>query len=219
MKSIYHMHIPKTGGRYLDSAVMSFLNYDCQLNSIDPRYALKTSHQGWKPVDEETFIFTTVRNPVERTISHYMFFNPSLWTQDISEVKYGLFKYLENPSNQFILDYQTKYICSTIHDMEVQLNNGFVYNLDLLDERLSRINIIAKTSEISDNFCTYVYRQSCDWLGIEGHQKDIISIRKRDDIFINDRSQEVIDSLTQEEAEFIQSINQLDMNLYNSIGV
>jgi hypothetical protein len=154
MKKVYHLHIPKTGGRFLSESTISFLNYDCQLNGVDPRYSLVTNHGGWTDVDDDTYIYTTFRNPVHRAISHYVFYRPYLETENTLKVKDQIFDFLCKPENEYMNDYQTKFITTTENKVEELLDTDFNYDMSKLDERLNRINFIVKSEDLSYYYVT-----------------------------------------------------------------
>jgi hypothetical protein len=216
MKNIYHLHIPKSGGRYLADATIPFLNYDCQLAGIDPRYSLNTGHNGWSGINEDTYIYTSIRNPIHRTISHYMFYRPYLEVDDIEKTKEQIFESLFRPENEYINNYQSKFISAT--SLDLQEGVFFEYDFSLLNERLKRINFIVKADDLSNSYATEIYKQSCEWLNITPNQTEIVYKEETQSLFKNGISKQIIDSLTDEEKNIILSVNNKDWEIYNDIS-
>jgi hypothetical protein len=215
MKKVYHLHIPKTGGRYLADATIPFLNYDCQIAGIDPRYSLNTSHGGWSEVDQDTYIYTSIRNPIDRTISHYVYYRPYLISETIEETKEKILESLFKPENEYINNYQSKFLSSTAFNMREGID--FDYDFLLLNDRIERFNFIVKEDDLSDNYATEIYKQSCEWLNIIPSQTKIIYSEEQQNLFKNVTSKEIIDSLTNKEKNIILDFNEKDWEVYKNI--
>lgn len=64
----YQLHIPKTGGLFLNSFFSKNLKPTLEECNIETLIDL---HHGWKPVSDNTYIFTSFRDPVKRVVSHF----------------------------------------------------------------------------------------------------------------------------------------------------
>lgn len=218
MKKIYHFHIPKTGGRFIYTSTIHFLNYDCQLNNIDPRFVLRSQHSGWNNIDDDTYLYTTIRNPIERLVSHYVFYNVDIWHENPEDIKNQLLNKLKSSELDYLCNYQSKIICSEDTDLEEKTDNYFEYDFSKLDERINRINFKIKTNEISSLNVTKIYNDSCAWLGIEPFQKEPINISIKQNVFTNQKSKEVLQLLSQDDIDYLIEMNNVDWNLYNTFS-
>ena len=217
MKKILHFHIPKTGGRYLSQATIPFLNYDCKVAGIDSRYSLDTNHGGWNEVDNDTYVYTTFRNPINRTISHYLFYRPYLEIEDTVKVKDQILEDIHKTENEYLNNYQVKFLTNTEGKVEEVLDQEFNYDLSLLNERLNRLNFVSKIEDISEIHINRIYRESCDWLGIEPNYNKIVYPRSAQTTFMNLKSKEVLEILTEDEKDEILSLNFKDHEIYKNI--
>lgn len=217
MSSIYHFHIPKTAGRYIQNSLIFSLNIACKRNDINTRNTLITSHSGWGLVNEDQYVFTFIREPVRRTISHVMFYNPFFRQETIEETKQVVMDYLKSEETEFLHNYQSKFITSIDIDMENKFHKTFDYNLSLLEERLARFNKVIKSENINDQTLADIYNECCFKLGMSHEIVDKVPYSVPDTIYFNDISGQVLESLTEEEKLYIESLNEVDIRLYNSI--
>lgn len=223
MKNIYHYHIPKTAGRYITDSVILSLNYAFKKNNINTRNTLKSEHNGWSLVDEESFLFTFIRKPVDRTISHVLFYNPMLARDTTENVKINVLNYLEKDTSAFLDNYQTKFICSVDSDMENKFHESFEYDLLLKNERISRFNFLHKTDTITDITLSEIYNMCCDYMDLSHERSTKIPFKLSwpeelsEQYWSSEISKQIRESLSQSERSFIESKNELDMDLYESI--
>lgn len=214
MSRVYFLHIPKTGGKFVSDNLMSYLNRACKLNGLSTREALIDGHFGWSAVDDQTIIICAVRNPVPRTISHFLYYNTNNLTLSAPEIKTNLFSYLEE--NSYMSNYQSKFICSTTTEMERLLDSQEMdCGTEDLTERMARIDFLIKTDSVSNESMVALYNLSCDHLGISDSR--VLSLPT---LYIKSYTSEisaaVFDSLTASETQTLENMNFLDMNLYES---
>jgi hypothetical protein len=75
-KSFYHLHIPRTGGRYVKHNIINFLKpYMIEQNIKiinDVEISSLTAHACWdKEINDDTYIFSSFRNPITHVSSLY----------------------------------------------------------------------------------------------------------------------------------------------------
>jgi hypothetical protein len=213
VKNVYLMHIPKTGGQYFSDSLISALNEGCKNKNLNTRKILKDGHRGWSEVDQDSYIISIFRNPINRTISHYLYYNPPT-IQSMEEIKISLLKFVE--LNDFMHNYQSKFICSDQINYAENLNNQFfTYDLDKLSSRLNRINKKIKTNSISPKLCLSIYKECCDVLDIEP-VSNISFPDYRSPLYLSPLSKEMRQNLKKEEIDFLTDINKQDFELWES---
>lgn len=217
MKNVYHFHIPKTAGRYVQNSLIFSLNVACKRNDINTRGILNTAHSGWNLVDNDTYLFTFIRNPIERTISHVMFYHPYFRQDTVEDTKDIVMDYLYSENVEYLWNYQSKFITSTDLDMDSNFYKTFSYDLSLMDERLSRFNKIVKCNEIDDQKMVEIYNESCNHLGMTHEMSDNVPYNVPDSMYFNDISKEIYLSLTDSEREYLEYKNLHDTILYSKV--
>jgi hypothetical protein len=65
--NIYFLHIHKTGGHYILNNIINPVRDIFK----EQNKKILTGHLCWKPVKENTYVITSLRDPVKRTISHF----------------------------------------------------------------------------------------------------------------------------------------------------
>jgi len=79
--NIYHLHIPRTAGVFLRNSILKEIKSDScfvghgsilNLNNINS-YNFISGHFGTSPIINNQFVFSIIRNPVDRFISYYSY--------------------------------------------------------------------------------------------------------------------------------------------------
>ena len=214
MKKVYFLHIPKTGGKFVSDNLMTYLNRACKLSGVSSREVLVDGHLGWSVVDSATLIITAVRHPLPRTISHFMYYHPENLTLSIPEIKINLFSYLEE--NIYMNNYQAKFICSDTVEMERLLDSQEMdQGCRLLSERLERVNFLIKTESITNKTMKDLYNLSCDHLNIVDMKVESLPTLYVKS-YVSEASLAVFNSLTSVETQTLETVNLLDMSIYES---
>lgn len=214
MTPLYFLHIPKTAGFYVENTLMAALNEGCKRSNIDTRHNLIYGNQGWRPVQKDTYIFSIARNPINRTISHYVYFNPEVITFPAEELKPTMFRYIEQ--NEFLHNYQAKFIASQHEKMDEVLDSPQMdQGTELFNERAARINKLVKSENINPTTINDLYTEFCDVLGVtEPMQLTFPDYRVFEHISMLTRG--IRDSLTVSEVSYLTDINSLDFEFYEA---
>ena len=161
--SFYFLHIPKTDGRrFIDSIVIPLQNNNPQLNFIGGELGFhvrekSNPHQGWiESIDENTYIVSILRDPIERAVSSYVF----IMMQKIKAIE-GFSKYkkvvfskdqfikyiqeqedMHNLSSKMILHYLPSHKDRSLlfDDISIKLPES----KDTIMKRIKRINLLIR---------------------------------------------------------------------------
>lgn len=211
MNILYFCHIPKTAGYYVEETLFSALNETCKNNGLDTSVVLKYGHFGWKPVNEDTYIFTISRNPINRTVSHFVYYNPEITTLSIEEAKKHMLEFVEN--NSFMHNYQTKYLCSMTvenHSNDIFMDNG----TNGYKEKFDRVNKIVKSENINPEKLKDLYYYFCMTRGLGDPILNVRFPEYRIIENISGAARAIRDSLTMSEVKYLESINEKDFEFY-----
>ena len=220
---IYFYHIPKTSGRFLYVNLFLILEHELLLKGIDYGPILKGyGHRSFKNLDfSEILSITILRDPVQRTISHYLHILNAKLTDDTKKNKEIFINFLlENPYNE-IVNYQTKYI-SYSGDLElIDLYNNILpskitdFHFKNVKERISKINYIFNMNQQGEELIKYIRMQLCNYLNLK-ISKETENTKLCFQTTINPKSKYLYESLTNKEKIIIENIMDYDMNLYYS---
>ncbi len=257
MTTLYHLHIPKTGGSYIEnnlyqSGIKNILvNNDpikiytgtdnLNFDYIDP-YHIKTSsfvhgHFGIGPmlIMPEIKPFTTIRNPLNRVISHFaMSYFPiknslimdtfDSWVFDDSKdmmIKNNLQSmFLTNEMSKEFID-SNKDIKGSFEkeDMRTYWNSGFGINniqpnIDKVRQILSKMIILEKTENMDifmDKLYDYINKEfNCSLLYMKFPEPKI-------DRHSSGLSSFIRKNITKDQENKIKEMNELDFEIWNSI--
>lgn len=242
----YHLHIPKTGGTQLSSILndnlfpillknnISIFNY----NNYNKR---NKSHSGWKPVIHNQYIVSSFRDPVKRIISHFFWMLKLIEKNEIKITKENkhLFyfqpnvKDYKNPTKQefiywieknkdYLSDYQSKnffyrendYVVPTCLQGSSSALSIKEFNKNEAIKNILRTDLLIKTENIKiDNFKNILNKILNDF-----DLKNENKIMKININLSNSYNKSLIfyKSLSKEEVEYIESLNILDLEIYNT---
>lgn len=213
-------HIPKTGGRYFEANTLNIIKYDFIKNgiSIKDKFCKYKDHKSFKFIEENPFAITLLRNPVDRTISHYFYVSqgiqPSSGNIDID--KKNFFEYLEK-ENHPLHNFQAKSICNQKYEYFVIDNNvkDVTISPNLIKDRLNKIDILIKTEDINLNLCNNVVEYIYKYFDID-YKKELNNIELNAESFKNKRSLEFRQSLSRQEITKIEQYVKIDMEIYET---
>ncbi len=220
---IWFFHIPKTSGRFFYANTVRVLEQELVINGIQYGDILHGyGHLSFKPLDSKNILsFSTLREPVARTISHYQHIYFDLFDSkgDIEIEKKKFLDFLFDNPNKGIIDYQTKFISYNgdaymIHIDEHELKDK-VSNEDLLlaKQRIKSVNYLFKTEEMSHNVtkkCLAAMREHFSITDSEPYFETTVHN------IINPNSKKMYDYLTKKEKSMIENLMPNDMELYYS---
>ena len=220
IKPIYFFHIPKTGGRFFFSNSTNILKHEIILNKKDISLFHGEGHISFKPIDTiDSLSFSILREPVSRTISHYLHIYENKLSGDIKKDKHLLLDFLQNNPSDGIINYQSKYIAYSGDEYMVDIYNkglkDYLSNQDisLVKDRLSKVTYLFDMKNLShelvDKCRSIMYKN----LKMETEYPDV----KVDyPSIINKESKVLHDSLKLSEVAIIEGLLKLDMDLYHS---
>lgn len=224
MKPVHFFHIPKTSGRFFVVNSILILEHEFLIRGIDYGPLLKGfGHLSPKPLDtEDIMAFTFLREPVSRTVSHYLHILNNQLTDDIEYDKSKFIRFLhENPTDP-IIDYQTKYIIYSGNEEVIDIYSKDFYpenledaDLDFAKNRLSKVDFIFDVSQQGENLVrkvTDILYQHFNFVP----SSDVQNLNLQYPPIMNPQSKVLYDSLTSQEKSEIESLLVYDMNLYNS---
>jgi hypothetical protein len=165
------------------------------------------AHNYWQNFDNNTFIFTVIRNPFERTIAEYIYFSNydengirkhSLGRDEECPTysKESLFDWI---NNKHIVNYQSKIISGN--------------NIDKLNINFSRINLSIKAEQIKNNE-NYIRNKILLNFNIDYSFSHYPQDFEHAYNPIHNKVYEII-AENQEIKELINSLNKIDWQIYN----
>ena len=156
-----YFHIPKTGGRFLSANTIDIFKADLINRNITIVDKVgKSRHQSFYYLDNDPLSkpMVTLRNPVDRTISHYFYILGNKLTEDINQDKINFFNYINSDKCE-LNNYQSRFICSDIPKLDLLDSDlPIEINMDLIKLRLSKIFYLVKTEDVDKNLCKKILK-------------------------------------------------------------
>jgi hypothetical protein len=220
---IYFYHIPKTSGRFLYVNLFLILEHELLSRGIDYGDILKGyGHRSFKDLDSNQIVgITILREPIERTISHYLHLLNVQLSDDTKTDKEKFINFLlENPNHE-IINYQTKYISYSGNSESINLYDNLLsseitnFDLNIAKERVSKINYIFNMGQQGEELIKYMRLELCNHLNIT-LSTEVENTKLCFQTTVNPESKYLHESLTNTEKNIIQNIMNYDMNLYYS---
>jgi len=147
--SFYFFHIDKTIGKTMGVHMMDPLypvmeDHGIKAKSLNIDHK---SHNYWQDFEDNTYIYSTFRDPLERFISDFLYTTNYTkdgyrkWSggKDVSSPFANLESFKKWIKESAIFNYQSKILSSNTLDD------------DLIKERINRINLLIKTESLRDN--------------------------------------------------------------------
>lgn len=213
MSAINFVHVPKTGGRHLTTTVLSYLNLAVRSSDLDPRDKIKYTHDCWPELQNEDAVILTYRYPPRHLVSYFFYFNPWLVDENPENGKLLFLQAMSGSEGELLFNYQTKFICS----LGLVSNLNFEYDIDLLDERLSKVLMSVDGDNLSPEIVSSVYAESCNFLNIDSNTQTNIPIISVPE-FALQYSADVYALLTDDEIASLEQKSDLDMRLYETLN-
>ncbi len=211
----YFLHVPKTGGRFLKNTLIPYLSSNIKIIEGSDR------HGGWdKEIDDNTYIFSVIREPLEVACSLYAHIIASkadiLFKDSIAEIKIHLDK------DAFI-----SWISKSKQYHNIQSKNFLIggpvfdnlYNYSIfgkidektLDKRLNRINFLVDHKYLLNNL-NNVVEKICTDLNIEK-----VIIESDTTTYANIGSLSLYNSLTDSDKTKLSEFFDIDYKIYNKL--
>ena len=213
MSAINFVHVPKTGGRHLTTTVLSYLTLAVRSNDLDPKDKIKYMHDGWPELQDEDAVILTYRYPPRHLVSYFFYFSPWLVDGNPENGKLLFLQAMSGSEGELLFNYQTKFICS----LSLVSNLNFEYDIDLLDQRLSKVLMSVDGDTLSPEIVSSVYTESCNFLNIDSGTQTSIPIISVPEFAIQ-YSADVYALLTDNEISLLEQKSDLDMHLYRTLN-
>lgn len=197
--------------------IFPFIEQIIQVNNLNKnRFTFESSHRGIYPLDlyKNCYSFSLMRNPVERTISHFLFFNKNDESKINKKTKNIFLDWLEN--NEFIRNYQSKYFL--IHDKNIYENINEVKLKTIKKEdvvqNIKKIQKLYKTENIDNKMIQEIFKLTIGHCELSQYYKvrPIVSIPSQK----NYKSSELFKIISKKEKSLIENYNKIDMDIYNT---
>jgi hypothetical protein len=216
--SFYFLHIPKTGGRGFRHRLMNDMLPIIKQNGIE-NINHSHLHGCWsRDIKDSTYIFTILRDPVKRTVSHYFHlvdYLESINRRNILEPSTeGLIKWVKQ-NESGVRNFQSKNFLYDNTDQSFILYNDTFKNVnfdfDLVLERLNRVNFVVKLEEFDSNV-DFISNKIMSDLGINEKIKE-----NTYETFPSSDPESVYRDLSDEQMNYIKSLLDFDYKLYSSV--
>jgi len=216
---LYFFHIPKTGGRFFFINSTNVLKHELLIKKKDPKLLHGYGHISFKPIDTQPMLsFSILREPVSRTISHYLHIYENRLSGDITADKKKFIDFLVDNPEDGIIDYQCKYIAYDGDDYLVDITNKGLSktlttaDLTLVLSRISKVDYLFDMPdlgyELMDKARSIMYKHF-------ELETDYPVIRSNYPMIVNEESSALLAALTPAEKSLIEGILKNDMELYN----
>ena len=213
--SVYFLHIPKTGGRFIRNNIFRYLGEHLSNIGIDAKTKdIQVSHKGIFSLKDNQYSFSFFRDPVKRMVSHYLFFN-AIFSEDFSvEDKNIMMDWIESQDNLY--NYQSKYLSYCDNNLYENFNHIPFLETDINDvmPNISRLNRFHRTSDINNNLVLSIFNDIQDYLELPEKVLDrpIIVVGTE----INVASESMYSLLSESDKQLIAELNSVDMEIYNT---
>ena len=214
----YFLHIPKSGGRYLNKIAIYPISEMLINRGTD--WINNENHEGWSNrIDNSTYIISIVRDPVKLICSWFLFFSShgklkdvELSSQDIlDEVKNSMIDFLKH--NDWVHNFQSKHLVCNYLDVPMDLAFSFSdIDLDVLNSRIERIDFIVTQDYLQSNPFEVSDRIFRD-LNVFPDNIDL----SVSDEFISNSSRMLYNSLSETDLDIIKSYFKIDYYIYSDI--
>lgn len=213
--SVYFLHIPKTGGRFIRNNIFRYLGEHLSTTGIDAKSMdIQVSHKGISSLKDNQYSFSFFRDPVKRMVSHYLFFN-AIFSENFSvEDKNIMMDWIESESNLY--NYQSKYLSYYDHNLYENFNHIPFPETDINNVKatISSLNRFHRTSDINNNLVLSIFNDVQDYLDLPEKVLDrpIIIVGTE----VNVASENMYSLLSESDKQLIAELNSVDMEIYNT---
>lgn len=218
-RKLTYFHIPKTGGRFLSANTIDIFKADLINRKISTFDKLgKSRHQSFYYLDNDILAkpMVSIRNPVDRTISHYLYILQNFLTGDIKYDKKLFLDYI-NSEKCNIDNYQAKFICSNIQKLDLNDNDVNLSKIDnqVIFKRLSKVDFLIKTEDINKDLCHAILLECYSEHNIIPNSW-LINQTFDKKHFVNPESKILKNSLSNTEIQYVENIVKIDMEIYET---
>lgn len=212
-KSFYFLHIPKTGGRYINKYI--FYHLRIERRNQNTNFKIKSlesdGHGGWrKSITDDTYIVSILRDPVKLACSYFTHF-ASYYRKNTKE---SFIKWIE--TEKWFHNFQAKnFLFDTSSfspkDYAKKFNSENI-DIDELNKRINRIDFLFTTDYLKTNI-NDICKKICTDLDLDINNKEF----PEDTRFNQPESIRLYNSLSEQEIKNISSLFSVDYYLYNKV--
>lgn len=216
---LYHLHIAKTGGTYLRLVLLDKIANVLKSNHFE--FIDGSRHLGWQDTEKQ-FTITTLRDPVKRTVSHYIYYKNGGGRHGTKPEKVLDFVPWVKENELFLANYQAKNFLFT----RKNFNHDIFQPTGSTDPSFLKIKIDEKELLSRIKAVDVVLRDTQLNIDTLNRAKDRIldSFHIRKDLVLNDIKGEAVKnqfearalhaSLTIRDKSYIYGLNHIDTNLF-----
>lgn len=237
--SFYFLHVPKTGGRFLNKYVIEPVKKQLSENGIEvlenPKLpnAKRNRHVGWNwKINPETYVISCFREPVQWACSYFIHMmyvdlgaldmeNEAIVSKTIDKEFNGkdVIKWLTE--NKFLQNYQSKNFIlgagegsSIKHEIVRHQKMYDDLDIDLLYKRLNRVNLLFRQGDLKKMEPSLLVEKISQDLNVKIDYSPFEYIDS--DYYSNNASKLLYDSLSNFEKDSIMSLMSIDVDIYNN---
>lgn len=217
---VYHLHIPKTAGRFIKDNIIvpnTGIFYENNIKNY-----VGNSHANWDLnfIDDKTYIISSFRDPIKRTVSDYVhelvLDNSGNRIVEIGKSdginRLSFMNWAKN-NKDYISDFQSKnFYIDDPNKSHLDFNNfSFCLskdNMNIVRDRINSINIFIKTENIS--YKKIVSKISSD-LNIRISAIEHINDKNK---YYNPESEYLYRSLSKEDIKYLENLNKNDYEIF-----
>lgn len=213
----YFFHIPSTGGRFFYKNTANLLRFSFYKKGIQPTSRMIFSKHISVPknFDSSQLSYLIIRDPVARTISHYLHLYKEFSVTATNKSKKEFLNYLEENPNDSLINYQTKFL-SIDNGLEISTCDKSlppVNSLKKAKKSLKKVKNIFKSTDLSFELVKHHRQHLADYLGIKNEYPDA---QISSSVSSNIESKKLYSLLTNSEIKYIQDLMYLDMEIFES---
>ena len=207
---IFHHHIPKAGGTYIKSALLDPLVYAHGVEGHELFTTGSQQHYGWKDVDDETFVISSIREPMRRLVSHYT----HIRTQIMDD--YFTFDEWLDEYEVALTNYQSKmFVYSWDGVPPVPLNDlntkPIEVDGELVRTNVNRVDVLLRDNQLNGETLEDVRKAICTRFDLP----DLINAKyTMPNYNANTQSQLTFNSLSYSQVKRLQKMTEADSEIY-----
>ena len=212
----YFLHIPKTGGRFINMNIIEPMRSYLEENNIKVSSMgediYKPNHDNWNTsfIDDNTYIITIFRDPAKRTVSHFI--SNEYGASDFDK-KYNVDYFLNwVKENEYTRNFQSKSIIVEKSVNEADFN--FEIEKDQLNKRLNRINLILKHKKMNYSYCSEIQEKITKDLKVDVYKNpgNVYDVG-----FSSTYSNLLYNQLNVKQIDYLYANSDVDSNIYFSL--
>lgn len=209
--NLYFLTIHKNGNRVIKDKVINKIS-----NSLTD-IPIYVGNKGWTPVTDNTFILSTFRHPVLRTISHFCDYKKNI-LNDYSKPDIKEFAQWFDNNQQALTNYQLKNLFYMPDSEKDLLTDNEFKELELpqkmsdVKNRIRRIDCLVRVDNIRNETLLNISQTI-----LKEFKRDLVPYHPEPMQYnINIFSRQLAMSLPEKIKSHIEYINDLEMNIYST---